>query len=68
MSLLTQFIDPPANAEPMAAGNVNDDPDQKVNKELEGLKKQFLNHTDSLDRGQRHLEALDRAVAGSRPD
>ena len=64
MSLLTQFIGSPANTEPTAAGNVNN-PDRKVNK-LEGLKKEFLDHTDSLDRGQRHLEALDRAVTRRR--
>ena len=66
MSLLTQFIGPPANAEPTAANNSNEDPDRKVRKELEGLKKEFLNHTDALDRGQRHLEALDRAVSRCR--
>ena len=53
MSLLIQFIGPPTTAEPLAAGNVNanDDQDRQMNKELEELKKEFLNHTDSLDRG-----------------
>ena len=65
MSILTQLIGPPTTAETLTAGNANasDDPDRQMNKELEGLKKDFLNHTDFLDRGQQHLEALDRAVA-----
>ena len=66
MSLLTQFIGPPANAGPTTANNSNEDPDWKVHKELEGLKKEFLNHTNALNRGQRHLEALDRAVSRCR--
>ena len=62
MSILTQFIGPPATAETLTAGNVkaSDDPDRQMNKELEGLKKDF--HTDFLNRGQQHLEVLDRAV------
>ena len=64
MSILTQFIGPAAaTTELSAATNINEDLDRQVNKALEGLNKEFLSHTDSLDRGQQHLEALDRAVS-----
>ena len=52
--------------EQSAATNISEDPDSQVNKALEGLKKEFLSHTDSLDQGEQHLEALNQAVSRCR--
>ena len=60
MSLLTQYIGPPTEAGPETP---EEEGNSDLKTELETLKKDFLSQTDTLDRGQKHLEALDRAVA-----
>ena len=66
ISIMTQLIGPStATTEQSVATNLNEDLDNQVNKTLDGLKKEFLSHTDLLDRGE-HLEALDRAVSRCR--
>ena len=64
MSILTQFIGPPTTAgDNILAASNTEDPETKLKSKLDGLKKEFLNHTDFLDQGQQHLDALDRVVA-----
>ena len=64
MSLLTQYIGPSTGAGPEIPEEDEGNNDLKT--ELETLKKDFLSQTDTLDWGQKHLEALDRAVAKRR--
>ena len=62
MSILTQYIGPgPTTREPTEDNREDDQ--QDIQLELEALHKDFLTQTDHLDRRQRHLEALDRAVS-----
>ena len=64
MSLLTQYIGPSTGAGPEIPEEDEGNSDLKT--ELETLNKDFLSQTDTLDWGQKHLEALDRAVAKRR--
>ena len=64
MSILTQYIGPPQGAGPETTEG--EEGNNNLKTELKALKKDFLTQTDTLDRGQEHLEALDRAVAKCR--
>ena len=64
MSILTQYIGPPQGAGPETTEG--EEGNKNLKTELKALKKDFLTQTDTLDRGQEHLEALDRAVAKCR--
>ena len=65
MSILTQYIGPPRGTGP-GTTEEEEGSSNNLKTELDTLKRDFLTQTDTLDRGQKHLEALDRAVAKRR--